>query len=164
MPARYVVVHTGGLGSAMNAGLSYYGALIREIEGRLAPVVLTGAPSEAERLGKVARAGGLAPSRIVTPGGLRALEAMLAGAAAVVGPSTGPLHLAASLGVPTLALFSPIDSQQPRRWRPLGRRTRVMTPHPALCPSCRGPRCPMFNCIERMSPVAVAERIKELAR
>jgi len=164
IPARYVVVHTGGLGSALNAGTSYYGTLVRKLEEGLAPVVLTGTVEEEERLAAVAAAGGIERSRIVLPKGLRQLAAILAGAVGVVGPSTGPLHLAAPLGVPTLALFPPLDSQQPRRWRPLGDCSRSVTPHPALCVSCKGPKCPLFNCVERTEPAAVVAWLKEMAR
>jgi heptosyltransferase-3 len=163
IPSRYSVVHTGGMGSALNAGTEYYGAIVREMEEGFAPVVLTGTPVEGDRLAVVAAAGGLAPSRIVMPRGLRELEAVLAGAAGVVGPSTGPLHLAAALGVPTVSLFSPIDSQQPRRWRPLGGRATVLTPHPSLCATCVGAKCPLFNCVERTPPGAVIARLRELA-
>ena len=40
-----------------------------------------------------------------------------AGAARFIGNDSGPGHLAAITGIPTLALFGPTD---PARWRPLG--------------------------------------------
>jgi len=42
---------------------------------------------------------------------------------AFVGNDSGVTHLAAYLGVPTLALFGPTD---PRRWGPIGRRSRII--------------------------------------
>ncbi len=42
-----------------------------------------------------------------------------------VGADTGPTHLAAQLGIPTLALFGPTD---PKVWAPSGPRTVVMAP------------------------------------
>jgi hypothetical protein len=42
-----------------------------------------------------------------------------------VGADTGPTHLAAQLGVPTIALFGPTD---PHVWRPVGPRVEVLTP------------------------------------
>lgn len=43
----------------------------------------------------------------------------------VVAADTGPAHLAAQLGVPTLALFGPTD---PTVWAPVGPRVRVLAP------------------------------------
>jgi ADP-heptose:LPS heptosyltransferase len=54
---------------------------------------------------------------------LGALMDFLAGARAYVGNDSGPTHMAAALGVPTLALFGPTN---PKVWAPRGRRVRVM--------------------------------------
>jgi len=43
---------------------------------------------------------------------------VLAQAKSVVAPSTGVLHLAASLGTPALGLYSPRIVEHPRRWAP----------------------------------------------
>lgn len=48
----------------------------------------------------------------------------LAGARAYVGNDTGPTHIAAALGVPTLALFG--AATNPKVWGPRGARVRVM--------------------------------------
>ena len=51
------------------------------------------------------------------PQSLDELSALLRAARLVVGNDSGPVHLAALHGVPTLAIFGPTD---PRAWRPLG--------------------------------------------
>lgn len=56
---------------------------------------------------------------------LEALEQALRGASLYVGNDSGPTHLAARLGVPTVALFGPTD---PRVWRPVGPRVIVLAP------------------------------------
>ncbi len=58
---------------------------------------------------------------LAPPSAIRDLAELLAGAAAVVGADTGPVHLAASLGVPTVGVFVATD---PRRNGPRGRRAR----------------------------------------
>ena len=50
-----------------------------------------------------------------------------AGAARFVGNDSGPGHLAAITGTPTLALFGPTD---PARWRPLGPHVKVLRREP----------------------------------
>lgn len=53
------------------------------------------------------------------------LIAVLGSARAFVGADTGPTHLAAQLGLPTLALFGPTD---PRVWAPVGPCVCVLAP------------------------------------
>jgi ADP-heptose:LPS heptosyltransferase len=56
---------------------------------------------------------------------LSALHAQLAPAALFLGNDSGPTHLAAQVGLPTLALFGPTD---PQRWRPVGPAVTVLAP------------------------------------
>ncbi|MBI4464171.1 MAG: glycosyltransferase family 9 protein, partial [Acidobacteria bacterium] len=56
-------------------------------------------------------------------GGLAGLIALLRRASLFIGSDTGPLHLAAALGVPTVALFGPTD---PQRNGPYGNCQRVL--------------------------------------
>jgi len=61
---------------------------------------------------------------------LDALAAKLRAARLVIACDSGPGHLAAQLGIPTLSLFGPGD---PRTWAPVGPRTRAVAP-PAPSP------------------------------
>lgn len=56
---------------------------------------------------------------------LATLAQTIASARVFIGADTGPTHLAAQLGVPTLALFGPTDA---RTWSPQGPRVRVLAP------------------------------------
>ena len=58
-------------------------------------------------------------------GNLKGLMALLRRSRLMVGPDTGPLHLAAALGVPTVGLFGPTD---PGRNGPYGRLHRTLRP------------------------------------
>ncbi len=53
------------------------------------------------------------------------LAGVLGGARLVVVADSGPAHLAAQLGTPTLALFGPTT---PQRWSPIGPAVRVVAP------------------------------------
>jgi heptosyltransferase-1 len=86
-------------------------------------VVVAWGPSEGDRARDIVDLGGpgvhLAP-----PTNLIELTALLGSAAVVVGGDTGPVHLAASLGVPTLAVFLTTD---PERNGPVGERVGVVS-------------------------------------
>ena len=57
---------------------------------------------------------------------LRGLMARLKACDAYLGPSTGPTHLAAALGLPVLALMGRSCNLDPSRWTPLGARVQVL--------------------------------------
>jgi ADP-heptose:LPS heptosyltransferase len=74
-----------------------------------------------------------------------------------VSGDTGPLHFAAGLGVPTVALFGPSSAAQ---WRPLGRGHQVLDS--GLC-ACGGdaPVCQSAtHCLAAISPEQVLERLR----
>ncbi|HEY8515641.1 MAG TPA: glycosyltransferase family 9 protein [Candidatus Binatia bacterium] len=80
-------------------------ALARRVAGEGASVVVFTGPDEAgavERLRE--RLAGVA--RVLEPRPLRAFAALLATATVVVTPDSGPMHLAAALGVPCVAVLS----------------------------------------------------------
>ena len=53
---------------------------------------------------------------------------VLSKTALFIGPSTGPMHIAAAMGTKVFAIFSPIKVQSAARWAPWGNCTRVITP------------------------------------
>jgi ADP-heptose:LPS heptosyltransferase len=62
--------------------------------------------------------------------GLREFAAVLGRAAVLVSGSTGPMHIAAALGVKTASFFPPdsIPATAPRRWGPLGNIHEIKQP------------------------------------
>jgi len=74
---------------------------------------------------------------------------------------TGPMHMAAALGKPVVAVFGPTE---PRRTGPYGQLERVLQ-HPLPCAPCMKPRCvwpqPM-ECLTAISPATVVERARRI--
>jgi ADP-heptose:LPS heptosyltransferase len=123
----YFVVHPGMGGSALNWPIECYSALLRELI-QYKPVVITGTQNDRDYLEPLTKQTESMPSLIWLQERLKVDEllAVFAHAAAVVAPSTGPLHLAAALGVPAVGLYSPVVAESARRWRPLGPFVRVL--------------------------------------
>jgi ADP-heptose:LPS heptosyltransferase len=100
------------------------------------PVLLSGLPAESERLEAVAAAaaeqGVTVPVHLGDADGLPALLGLIAHSRAYVGTDTGPMHFAAALGVPVVALFG--GGHWPR-FLPRARRSFVATQ-----------RLPCFRC------------------
>lgn len=77
-----------------------------------------------------------------------------------LGNDSGPMHLAAAIGTPVVALFGPVDE---RRWRPLSTNSIVLRGQEA-CEDCREKRkdCHNFPCITTLPPDRVKQAIGEL--
>jgi lipopolysaccharide heptosyltransferase I len=75
------------------------------------------------------------PPVVIAPPGLGALAALLRRSRVVIAGDTGPLHLAAALGVKTVALYGPSD---PVLAAPVGTGHRVIK-HPCSCGWTPGP-------------------------
>lgn len=120
-PGAAVVLHPGA-GSPRKAWPGF-AALARRLAAAGWPVVVTAGPADAAALAPLLGDGGFAAGRIARDLPLRRLGALLGEARAFVGNDSGPSHLAAALGCPTLALFGPTDSVV---WAPLGSHVRVV--------------------------------------
>lgn len=97
-------------------------AFCRALAARGIDPVLRWGPGERERAAEIAdRSGGSAS--LAPPSPPAASARLAAHAALFVGADTGPTHLAAAAGTPTVALYGPTD---PARFGPVGPRVRVL--------------------------------------
>lgn len=73
----------------------------------------------------------------------------------VISVDSGPMHVAAAVGRPVLALFGPTD---PRRTAPWGSQHRVLVAPNCECRPCDDPVCPRDDlaCLRLISPEQVA--------
>ncbi|OGD78944.1 MAG: hypothetical protein A2Y64_02135 [Candidatus Coatesbacteria bacterium RBG_13_66_14] len=124
----YVVLHPGSGGSAAEWPTRHYRELAGMLIERGYGVVISG--GERERIvaeGVIAVLNGPC-ANLAGQTDLELLAALIAGAALFVSTGTGPMHLAAALGVPQVALFNRKPAISPARWRPLNPRARILTP------------------------------------
>lgn len=149
----YVCVHPGSSGSARYISTELMIDFVKEIQRKGNRVVLTGSIAEAGLLEQIAAA---APGAVIFGGSeprpLDQLAALYARAKAVVAHGTGPLHLAAAVGTPVFAIFSPIFVLSEKRWGPLTSSRVVWVPPGVDCPAkyrCLGEKCGYYDCMNR---------------
>jgi heptosyltransferase I len=106
---RYIVLSPGGGWRSKCWPAARFGALCPKLREslQLRCVVNSGPGDDDLAAALVGVSGDAAP--FVFRGNLGELMALLRGAACIVAGDTGPLHLAAVLGTPTVALFGPTD-------------------------------------------------------
>ncbi|KHD89810.1 MAG: hypothetical protein OM95_01735 [Bdellovibrio sp. ArHS] len=127
---QYVVVHPGMAGSALNWPIAKYIEFISAAK-KDSLVVLTGTPADEPWL-KDIKEHFAGDARVLSlQNQLKATElfTVLKNAKAVVVPSTGVAHMAASLGAHVLGIYSPVRVQHPRRWAARGPHVRIFMPH-----------------------------------
>lgn len=127
LPKPYIVLHPYSRGSAPRWPVEKFAELSFAVEKLGYTPLITGGPSEKAILEPYRAA--FSPGAIWTVGifSLTELMYVLAESEALVAASTGPLHLAASLGRPVVGLFAQVAPSFPARWGPLGPRTTILT-------------------------------------
>ncbi len=113
LPRPVVVLHPGtsAFAAFKRWPVERHAGLAARLVARGLGVAVSYGPGEGELASAILRQ---APSVRPLDGGalgLRGLGAVLASADLLVAADTGPLHIAASLGLPTVALFGPKDAQ-----------------------------------------------------
>ena len=157
----YFVVHPGMGGSALNWPTRHYKQVIEDLSQKTT-VVITGTQMDEAFLTPLKKALANNHNVIWLDKKLSGdqLLSVLQNAIAIIAPSTGVLHLGASLGATSLGIYSPIKVHHPERWGPKGPDTEVFLPQVA-CPSqfeCLGESCTHFPCMEKMSPLPLIRR------
>lgn len=116
-----VFLHCGSGGSATNLTLGQYSELARTLCSIYSvSLVLTGGPAECERVRALSAELADTQHRILhSTGGLLRFAHYIAGADLFISGSTGPLHIAGALDVPTAAFYPRRRSSTALRWQTL---------------------------------------------
>lgn len=115
---KTLILHPLSHGSAVEWPLERFGALAARMSDEGWSVGITATAAERERLGDR-----LPWDRVTDFGGKLSLDelmALIGNSTALVAGSTGPLHLAAALGIHAVGLYAPVRPIFATRWRPIG--------------------------------------------
>lgn len=92
--------------------------------------------------------------------GLGPLTALLSRCDCYLGNDSGTTHVAAAVGIPTVAVFGPTN---PREWKPWGRAVKVVT-HPVSCSPCDAETmraCGHRSCLADLDPDRVLRTLEQ---
>ncbi len=133
--------------------LQSFGTVIDQLDGEeMGPVVLIGGPDDrgdADLLRSIAKSSFIDLCGAVPIG---CLPAMLSKASMLITNDSGPMHVAAAVGIPVIALFGPTSA---RRTGPYGGGGHRVLTKPVSCSPCFSRTChhsPRMECLHLIEP------------
>ena len=142
--ALTITIHPGGHYESQRWPHDRFASLVKKILERYnAKVVIIGGPDDGETVGRIIKAIDDSDVKAVFPA-MKDLAYLLSASSLLVCNNSGPLHLAAALGVPTVSMMGPTD---PALWRPNGDNQIVVRKDVGCNPCSRG-RCSGHQCME----------------
>lgn len=171
--ARQQTASLGRPRVALHPGVSGFGAIKQWEPGRFARTakrladergascLVTWGPGERELAERVVAASEGAARLAEPTASILELAALYTACDLVVGGDTGPVHLAAALGVPVLGLYGPKDPEVYGPWDgPSGRRARAVR-RPVHCSPCRLRVCTNVICMPAIGVDDVVDAARE---
>ncbi len=155
------VVHISAGTKSKRWPTHYYHELITELHDWLGAVcILVGAKEDRPIAERLARLGTPALDWAGTLT-LPQLAALAAEADVFVGPDSGPAHLAAAVGTPTVVLFS--GTNRNSQWLPFGPQV-IPLAYPTPCSPCASKTCPVpgHPCMAGITPDLVARIVARM--
>lgn len=150
--------------------LEHFALLAERLTAEGLNVVLTGGPGDRASGAKILqnfhrlreKSDAVPRGRLIDLTGettLRELAALIRSARIFISGDTGPLHIAAALQTPLVAVYGPT---RPGRTGPYGAGKRKVLVTPLPCGGCLKKRCGDFRCMEQITPEAVLTACREL--
>ena len=157
----YVVIHPASLMATKRWEPRRFAEVARGLSSRGFTIVVTAGPGEESVASEVASE--VEGTVILLGLTIPELAELIRGARLYIGNDSGPMHLAAAVGTPAVAVWGSSDS---RRWRPWSVDHRVVQ-NPFECNPCPGYRCLVAEsplCIESVTVDQVNAAVEELLK
>ena len=150
---KYVVFVPGARWETKEWPPKHYAALADKIADEGTFVVLAGGPDEREKAALIEAAA--ETDKIIDLTGqtsLRELAALIKGCEVFISGDTGPLHFAAALKKPLIAMYGPTKAD---RTGPYGSDKATVLITPAVCAGCLKKHCSAWHCMDDITPEVV---------
>jgi heptosyltransferase-3 len=167
-PSRFIVLHPGSRWLFKAWTPQGYAALAEKISGEGWRIAITGAPDARERElvnAILALLGNASRRTIADVAGtleLKELAALIAEARAFVGVDSAPMHIAAAMQTPVVALFGPSGEAE---WGPWRVAHRIVAANEYTCRPCGIDGCgggKVSECLTALEPSRVHAALREV--
>jgi len=155
-----LLIHPGSGDSSLNLPIKRFAQVADMlIQDMRAKVIITGTEREKGLADLMESYMRNQPINLVGRTNFRQLASLLKKVDVLISSSTGPMHLAAALGTPTVAIFCPIFAAGPIRWGPRGDGHEVILPPVPICFKCKPRRCPYYDCMDKIKAEEIVRRV-----
>lgn len=155
-----IIIHPGSGGSAVDLPLKSFRELVELFSAKHdVSIIITGIYSEKQLCEQL-----VINNKIKNFAGklsLSEMTALINKSAIFISNSTGPIHIAAALGKPTIGFYPKILSCSAMRWGPYSEKTKIFTPEIA-CTNCTREQCERLNCMSSIKMHKVFSEVQNL--
>jgi len=141
-----VLIHPGHGGSAHNLSPESYAEIAQQLISAGFEILVSLGPGEEKMSGAFADCRKEQLDFLKNVPDFAVLAAVMQWCRAFIGGSTGPMHLAAAVGLPVLAFFPPVPAMTPKRWGPVAQKNLVLMPSVESC-TTRCNQCKLMPCM-----------------
>ena len=128
-------------------------------EQKIIPVIVGGGMVDSQLSGEIAAAAEIPPVNLVGKTTLKQLACIIRQARLTLGGDTGPVHLSAGLGTPTVMVMGPTDANRNGPYGQLANAIEADRP----CKYCWKRACPKgMDCLSRISVAEVEAKIQQV--
>ena len=152
-----VIIHAAASLPAKQWPLDRFAEVMRGLRDRQgARFVYTGARDDARLYDEIERLGPFGGLNLCGVTTLRENIAVYRASDLFFGVDSGPMHMAAAVGVPVVALFGPTDE---RKWGPWGE-GHVVLSRRLSCHPCKPHKCPRNECMELIGAAEALDAVE----
>lgn len=155
-----IIIHPGSGGSSIDLPLFMFEALINILMKKIdVQIIISGLENENNICQKL-----VLDSRIKNLAGKLSLSQLIAltkRANIFIANSTGPIHIAAALGVPAIGFYPKIPACSAKRWGPYSEKSFIFTPG-IDCSDCSREQCTRLNCMSTISMKDVVDSAEKI--
>jgi ADP-heptose:LPS heptosyltransferase len=169
LPARFaslfekdkynLILHPKSQGNGREWGLENFIKLTNLLDLTKYKIFISGVKKERELLTPLFNVAGEKVTDITGLMNLNEFMSFIAASDGLVASGTGPIHLAAALGIDAFGIYPPIKPIHPGRWAPLGSKARVFVLN-KFCEDCKGNKT-ACHCISEVNPALLKDALEK---
>jgi heptosyltransferase II len=137
--AKLIALNTAGTWPTKRWSIEGFARLGDMLNRKYGKVIMVGSPSDLPRVEEIVKRMETEPIIAAGKTSLKELAALLARCDLVISNDSGPVHVAAAVGTPTITIFGPSDDV---KYRPLGEKNQIVKTT-IECRPCGKHECPL---------------------
>lgn len=160
-PGKFnVIIHTKSQGNAREWSMQHFIKLVQMLDENIYNIFISGTEKERPFIQPLLNEVANKVTDIIGTISLEQFMPFVNCCDAVVSNSTGPLHIAAALGINAIGIYPPIKTRDAGRWGPVGKKAFVFTLD-KFCELCKYNK-DNCTCINSIKPVEIKLQLDKL--